>query len=173
MHLPTMVAVWWLAAPASAGDRQPWLLFPVDPQGYRGLTSDFGPRDFGGRRERHEGVDLAAPSGTLVVAAAPGVVARMGWGERSGWYVVIRHELGWETVYCHLLNDPANEGLTEGLSLRVGSPVGHVGATGKRVTGPHLHFSVRTPDHRLVNPGDFLYSPAESIRLVQQMGGLP
>ncbi|HET8527492.1 MAG TPA: peptidoglycan DD-metalloendopeptidase family protein [Gaiellaceae bacterium] len=95
----------------------------------------FGPR--GGRF--HAGVDLLAPAGTAVTAAAPGLVT---WAapRAGGWglLVVVRHADGVRTLYAHL----------ESVAVRVGDVVaggavlGRVGATGD-ATGPHLHFEVR------------------------------
>jgi murein DD-endopeptidase MepM/ murein hydrolase activator NlpD len=95
----------------------------------------FGPRD--GRF--HAGVDLLAPAGTEVTAAAPGVVTWAG-PRPGGWglLVVVRHPGGVRTLYAHL----------ESIAVRVGQEVsggavlGRVGATGD-ATGPHLHFEVR------------------------------
>ena len=99
------------------------------------LGDSFGPR---GRRF-HAGVDLPAPAGTAVAAAAPGRVAWAGRRE-GGWglLVTIAHSHGVRTMYAHLSR----------IKVRVGqrvaahSHIGRVGATG-RATGPHLHFEVR------------------------------
>jgi len=98
-------------------------------------TSGFGPR--GGRH--HEGLDLAAPGGTPVLAAAEGKVAYSGNGMRGyGRVVVIKHSNDLSTVYAH------NSKLLVrmGDSVGQGQTIARVGQTG-RATGPHLHFEVR------------------------------
>src|SRR5687768_11270211 len=81
---------------------QGWLLFPVDVTRYKEFTSEFGMRSLAGVRKHHAGIDLAAPPGTVVVAAREGRVDKVGWDKRSGWYVKIVHPQGWASVYCHL-----------------------------------------------------------------------
>jgi len=104
------------------------------------LSSGFGVRrdPIDGSARRHDGVDVAAPLGSVVVAAQRGTVLR---AESAGGYgnlVVIDHGGGRETRYAHLgsLEVKAGDTLAEGAAL------GHVGLTG-RTTGPHLHFEVR------------------------------
>jgi murein DD-endopeptidase MepM/ murein hydrolase activator NlpD len=86
----------------------------------------------------HSGVDMAAPFGTPVRAAAAGIaqVAEMPYG--YGLYVVIDHGGGLATLYGHL----GWTSLTTGDSVTAGRDVGEVGSSGLS-TGPHLHFEVR------------------------------
>lgn len=99
------------------------------------VGSAFGARD--GRR--HEGIDLPAPTGTPVYAAADGRVAYAGNGVRGyGNMVVLRHAGDLLTVYAHnavLL-------VSQGAPVRAGDRIALVGQSG-RATGPHLHFEVR------------------------------
>jgi murein DD-endopeptidase MepM/ murein hydrolase activator NlpD len=98
-------------------------------------TSGYGPR---GDRHHH-GLDLAAPTGTPVVASAGGKVAYSGNGMRGyGRVVVIKHPNDLSTVYAH------NSKLLVrmGDSVGQGQTIARVGQTG-RATGPHLHFEVR------------------------------
>ncbi|MEU6083671.1 transglycosylase family protein [Streptomyces sp. NPDC047108] len=87
----------------------------------------------------HTGVDFPVPTGTSVRAVAGGKVVEAGWGGSYGYQVVIRHADGKYSQYAHL----------SALSVRAGQPVnggqriGRSGSTGN-VTGPHLHFEVRT-----------------------------
>jgi murein DD-endopeptidase MepM/ murein hydrolase activator NlpD len=98
-----------------------------------GVSSGFGPR---GDRF-HEGVDLAAPRGTPVRAAAGGVVGFTGWDDGFGKLVVVEHDSGVTTYYAHL----SRISVTQNERVRPGHTVGRVGATGE-ATGPHLHFEV-------------------------------
>jgi murein DD-endopeptidase MepM/ murein hydrolase activator NlpD len=91
----------------------------------------------GGRR--HDGIDFPAPAGTPVGAAGRGVVESAGWN--SGGYgnlVVVRHRLGFVSMYAHLSRIAASPGQAVVGHTRVG----YVGSTGHS-TGPHLHFEVR------------------------------
>jgi lipoprotein NlpD len=99
------------------------------------LTSPFGRR--WGRD--HDGIDMAAPIGTPVYAAAAGVVIYAGDQVRGyGNMVVIRHNDGMVTVYAHNSVLLAHAGDVVG----VGQEIARSGDTG-RSTGPHLHFEVR------------------------------
>jgi hypothetical protein len=104
-----------------------------------GISSPFGPRidPFDGTRRMHRGLDLAAPRGELVSAAAAGWVVRTGHAGGHGLMVEIRHAGDLTTRYSHLsaiLCSP-------GEAVELGQAVGLVGQTG-RSTGPHLHFEV-------------------------------
>ncbi len=104
------------------------------------LTSGFGIREspISHKLAKHEGIDLAAPTGTDVYAARDGRVSETGVDSVLGQYIVLSHDGGWSTVYGHLsarrvrLNDKVESGMI----------IGNVGSTGES-TGPHLHFEVR------------------------------
>ena len=86
----------------------------------------------------HTGLDIAVPTGTAIRAAYGGTVRLVGEDGRSGKYVTISHDDGYETFYCHC----SETLVTEGTVVRAGEAVAKVGATGW-ATGPHLHFEIR------------------------------
>jgi murein DD-endopeptidase MepM/ murein hydrolase activator NlpD len=88
--------------------------------------------------ERHDGIDIAAPEGTEVAAAADGTVIYAGEQPAYGAVVILRHEDGLVTLYAH--NSAVL--VREGARVVRGEPIARVGQTG-RTTGPHLHFEVR------------------------------
>jgi murein DD-endopeptidase MepM/ murein hydrolase activator NlpD len=98
------------------------------------VTSGFGWR--WGRM--HEGVDIAVPSGTPVVAVASGTVAHAGWLGGYGNLVVVDHGNGLATAYAH--NSSIVTGV--GTSVGQGQTLAYSGSTGDS-TGPHVHFEVR------------------------------
>jgi murein DD-endopeptidase MepM/ murein hydrolase activator NlpD len=96
------------------------------------VTSGYGYR--WGRM--HEGIDIAAPAGTTVVAAASGTVIFAGWMGGYGQLVVVDHGGGLATAYAHL------SAIYAGGAVGQGQGIGAVGCTGS-CTGNHLHFEVR------------------------------
>lgn len=112
------------------------------------ITGRFGERR---SRHHHKGIDIAAPSGSPVMAALSGKVIYAGSGYSGyGKTVIIDHQNGYMTLYSHL-----KKILTKvGNSVRQRERIGKVGKTG-RATGPHLHFEVRH-NEKLVNPVDYL-----------------
>jgi murein DD-endopeptidase MepM/ murein hydrolase activator NlpD len=111
------------------------MIFPTRGE----LSSRFGWRQnpFTGMREHHNGLDIGAPIGTPVGAAASGRVAAVGVSPVYGRYVILSHADGLQTLYGHL-----NRVLTtRGASVAQGEQIGEVGNTGYS-TGAHLHFTV-------------------------------
>lgn len=104
------------------------------------ITSPFGWRSnpFGGSPEFHQGLDIAAPSGTTVTAAAAGTVIMAQWYGGYGNYVLIDHGGGYSTGYGHL----SAIYVANGQTVQRGQAIGAVGSTGQS-TGPHLHFEIR------------------------------
>jgi murein DD-endopeptidase MepM/ murein hydrolase activator NlpD len=170
MRIAVLAAVLILTAPLEAAPRRsPWLLFPIDVRRFDRISSPFGIRRLEGHRKLHRGVDLVAPSGSWVVAAREGVVADAGRARACGWFVTVEHENGWRTVYCHLRSDPRRRGIAEGIRVPAMGVVGEVGSTGHS-TGPHLHFSLLDHRGRAQDPLLAMYTPAETLRVLKQMG---
>lgn len=96
----------------------------------------------------HSGVDLAAPKGVPIYAAADGVITQIGHKGAYGKYIRIKHAAPYETAYGHM--NGFRQGLKRGSHVKRGEIIGYVGATG-RVTGPHLHFEV-WKNNKTVNP---------------------
>lgn len=103
-------------------------------------NSRFGLRSFFNKqpRGRHNGVDFPSPAGTPVHAPAPGRIVLVDALYFTGNTVVIDHGYGVYTLFAHLERTAA----TAGADVARGDLVGYVGRTG-RVTGPHLHWSLR------------------------------
>ena len=118
------------------------------------ITSRFGSR-WG---TTHTGLDVAAPMGTNIVAAAAGTVTRStaqvdSAGNYSGYgeYIVISHGNGIQTLYGHC----SARYVSEGQYVEQGQLIGAVGSTGKS-TGPHLHLEIRI-NGAVADPQNYLY----------------
>lgn len=119
------------------------------------LTSGYGWR--WGRM--HQGIDIAAPIGTPIFAAAPGVVTYAGWN--SGGYgnlVEIEHPDGSLTLYAH--NDRVL--VSVGQKVAQGHQISEMGSTG-RSTGPHLHFEIHPSGQGAVNPMALLPNEPDNL----------
>ena len=121
------------------------------------LTSKFGNR----RGHHHDGIDIAARTGTAVHAAAKGKVVFSGNGPKGyGSMVIIKHSNGLMTVYAH--NSVNHVGRS--MKVRKGQRIALVGSTG-RSTGPHLHFEIRDNTNP-VNPLLYL-APPEVVKVAR------
>ncbi|MET7741773.1 LysM peptidoglycan-binding domain-containing M23 family metallopeptidase [Streptomyces sp. NPDC005385] len=91
----------------------------------------------------HTGTDFVVPTGTTIKSIAAGTVVSAGWGGAYGNQVVIQHADGRYSQYAHM----SSLSVSAGQTVTEGQQIGLSGATGN-VTGPHLHFEVRTtPDY--------------------------
>jgi murein DD-endopeptidase MepM/ murein hydrolase activator NlpD len=125
-YVPRQVQVYAGPAPTGAGRGSGRLVWPASgsvTQGYRAY---------------HRAIDIASYTGNPVKAADSGYVAAAGWSNQGyGYYVLLDHGNGLQTLYAHLSRFFVNAGD----SIRQGTVIGNVGSTGNS-TGPHLHFEV-------------------------------
>ena len=163
-RLPTLIhlvaaisaAIAFLAAPATA--RAAWVgpVSGVVSTPYRNGTDPYGSG-------QHRGIDIAAPIGTPVVAAAAGDVRFAGTAGSSGLTISIRTGDGYDTSYLHL----SSLAVHAGAHVAAGDRIGAVGITGTRsATAPHLHFGVRDAgtSHAYHDPLTLLPPPAAAPR---------
>lgn len=109
----------------------PKFIWPVEGT----ITSRFGWRG----HEHHDGIDIAAPAGTPIVAAADGIVLYSSGRLRGyGNMIVIKHTPRVFTIYAHNKKNLVKKGQ----KVKQGQVIGLVGSTG-HTTGPHLHFEIR------------------------------
>ncbi len=104
-------------------------------------------------RKMHEGIDLTAPTGTLVHATGNGKIIKAsytpgGYGKR----VIVDHGFGYKTMYAHL----SEIDVKVGQKVKRGELLGKVGSTG-RSTAPHLHYEVRK-NNQTENPVNYYYN---------------
>src|SRR5438445_11899002 len=107
------------------------LIWPVQGEISRGFEQD--------ATRRHDGIDIVAPRGTAIQAAADGEVIFSGWGPGGyGRIIILQHQAAIVTIYAH-----NHDNLVRlGQRVRQGQPIATVGQSG-RATGNHLHFEVR------------------------------
>lgn len=126
--------------------------------GYYALSSDYEGRinPVTGKEEHHQGLDIPAPFGTDVHAAADGVVIKSGWVNGYGNTIMISHGGDLVTLYGHNSSLVAKEGQT----VKQGDVIAKVGSTGMS-TGNHCHFEVRLNGSH-TDPHPFLEKPGSS-----------
>jgi murein DD-endopeptidase MepM/ murein hydrolase activator NlpD len=171
--LAGLAAGWCLSqapAPATANLASRWgrASFPV--ASFAGFSSPFGLRVhplYGGVRP-HEGLDIAAPLGSVVRSWWGGVLVAILQDGGCGNGLVIRSG-AYTHLYCHLAGRVEGNTylsgsilLQRGQGVRTGQPIGHVGLSGN-TTGPHLHWGVRYGD-RWLDPAAVLRAMAADRR---------
>ena len=109
---------------------------------------------------QHLGVDLAAPRGTPVMAAADGKVYKMGYNGGFGNQIVLSHGSGYKTYYGHLSR--FRKGLKVGMRVKKKEIIGYVGATGM-ATGPHLDYRI-SENGRFRNPFSLKFKPRSTLK---------
>lgn len=124
---------------------------PVD--GEHWISSAFGWRrsPFTGKREFHSGTDMAGQRGLPIVAAAAGKVSRIVRDPALGRAVILEHGKGIQTIYGHL----EEVKVKKGQGVVRGQPIATMGSSGRRSTGPHLHYAIKV-DGKYVNPDKYM-----------------
>ena len=119
---------------------------------YTRISDNYGMRMHPtlGVQKMHNGIDLAAPSGSAILAAYKGTVVAADYNSSMGNYIMINHGGGLYTIYMHC----SSLGVSKGQDVSAGTRIGAVGSTG-RSTGPHLHFGVRL-NGAYVSPWNYL-----------------
>ena len=117
--------------------------------GYKRISDEYGNRILGVEKF-HNGIDLAASTGTPILAAYDGDVVAADYSGSMGNYIMIDHGSGLYTIYMHC----SALYVSKGQSVYKGQNIAAVGSTG-RSTGPHLHFSVRL-NGNYVSPWNYL-----------------
>ncbi len=108
-------------------------------------------RGFTGQYPAHNGIDLAAPYGTPIVAVDSGIVTKATYTASGyGWHLEISHGNGYSTLYAHC----SSLAVGVGQSVQQGQIVAYIGSTGWS-TGNHIHFEVKSGSYRY-NPLNFL-----------------
>lgn len=120
--------------------------------GYKRISDEYGNRihPILGTQQFHNGLDMAASSGTPILAAYDGDVVAADYSGSMGNYIMIDHGSGLYTIYMHC----SALYVSKGQSVSKGQNIAAVGSTG-RSTGPHLHFSVRL-NGNYVSPWNYL-----------------
>lgn len=134
--------------PGNTVDGITWYL-PLPTRSYV-ITSPFGPRTHpitGEKGKMHNGIDMAAVTGTPIYATRAGVVTVTSFEEGgAGYYVKINHGDGFISIYMHMTHYIVKPGDF----VQAGQKIGYVGSTGGS-TGPHLHFGI-AKNGTYVNP---------------------
>ena len=119
---------------------------------YTRISDNYGMRVHPtlGVEKMHNGIDLAAPSGSSILCAYNGTVVAADYNSTMGNYIMINHGGGLYTIYMHC----SALYVSKGQDVTSGTKIGAVGSTG-RSTGPHLHFGVRL-NGNYVSPWNYL-----------------
>jgi murein DD-endopeptidase MepM/ murein hydrolase activator NlpD len=127
------------AAPTEAGTSLPALLIPVQGVSRAQLRDTFDEARTG---HRHEAIDIAAPTGTPVLAVDDGTIVKLFTSVPGGLTIYqFDPQRRFSYYYAHL--DRYADGVREGMHVRRGDVIGYVGTTGNApMNAPHLHFAV-------------------------------
>ncbi len=112
--------------------------FPVAGEQYK-ISSGFGMRShpISKKKKMHNGIDIVASPGTIVMASGEGTVVAADFDEKLGYFIEIRHDAHYSSRYHHL----GKILVEKGSKVKAGQHIGEVGSSGLS-TGPHLHYEV-------------------------------
>lgn len=151
----------------SRGNRQFFSSPFEDIDWYYYVSSPFGWRinPTGEGKQLHQGVDIAQPEGTPILAVQRGQVITHGFSDSYGYRVVIENEYGWKSLYAHCSTLSVRLGET----VEEGEEIGKVGSTGDS-TGNHLHLEIMV-DGEYLNPYYFVERPSNGNGGIDGEGG--
>lgn len=119
------------------------------------VSSGYGLR----HGKMHDGIDIAAPKGTSILAAADGIVHYAGWMKGYGRIIILKHGEGLKSVYAH----NSKNLVKKGRKVVAGQVIAKVGNSG-RSSGNHLHFEIRK-NKMAMNPMKYLSSKASRLAI--------
>ncbi|MDO5692139.1 MAG: M23 family metallopeptidase [Pseudomonadota bacterium] len=118
------------------------LTLPVQGVAARQLTDTYTDARAGGAR-RHDAIDIMAPTGTPVLAAEDGRIAKLFFSQGGGGITIYQFDPSEQYAYYYAHLDRYADGLQEGQRLRRGQVIGYVGSSGNAsAQAPHLHFAI-------------------------------
>ena len=139
---------------AEQGRRYDGGMFTWPAPSYTRISDEYGNRihPILGTQQFHNGLDMAAPGGSAILAAYDGTVVAAAYSNSMGNYIMIDHGDSLYTIYMHA----SALYVSKGQEVSKGQKIAAVGSTG-RSTGNHLHFSVRL-NGNYVSPWNYLRS---------------
>lgn len=141
------------------------LSIPVQGVSANELSDTFNDQRGGGARV-HEAIDIMAPKGTSVIAAAPGRIERLFQSDAGGNTIYVRSQDS-KMIYYYAHLDQYADGLNEGEQVKRGQFLGTVGSTGNaNIDAPHLHFAVMR-----TTPAAKWWEPATAVNPYPMLGG--
>ncbi|MFZ4125082.1 MAG: M23 family metallopeptidase [Rickettsiales bacterium] len=140
-------------------------IWPIAHNVKQQLSSGYGMRKdpFHGKMRFHGGIDIAAATGTPILASASGTVKEVATGRGLGQHITIAHNDGSETTYGHL----SAQSVRVGQRVAQGQAIGKLGSTG-RSTGPHLDYRIKRNGQR-IDPMLVLNAPQGTATKVAQV----
>lgn len=138
--------------------RKTFLLAPLEYTGISSRYSHARMHPIFHQVTEHLAIDYSAPSGTPVYAASDGTIVTRTYGNGAGYYVAVRHNSVYTTVYMHFSRFGA---FNVGERVNQGDVIGYVGSTGWS-TGPHLHYEIHENGQK-IDPLAFEPPPAEPV----------
>ena len=131
---------------------------PVQGDFWQSSHFGFRPDPFTGRRQFHNGIDLAGWPGTPIIATANGVIDKVAFDRNLGHYVKIDHGNGIQTIYGHLQKRSSRQA---GEKVQRGDKIGEMGKTG-RATATHVHYTI-VKNGRAEDPQNYIFDNRRNL----------